>query len=143
MYSGPPLLWKHQSEYWVDPSDINAGPGVPSKHSTRTGSGGATGCSGCWTGTELRGAFCDGSGGVAELGSDALGVVFVLVSGVAVLLLDDVATGLLLVAELVVCDVEDDSVSAVPLLHAASVNEAAARVIISRFIYAPPTPAIP
>lgn len=64
-------------------------------------------------------------------------MALVLVSGAVVLLLDDVATGLLLVAELVVCDVEDDSVSAAPLLHAARVNEAAARVIISRFIYAP------
>lgn len=63
-------------------------------------------------------------------------MALVLVSGAAALLLDDVAVGLLLLAELVVCDVEGDSVSAVPLLHAASVNEAAARVIMSRFIFA-------
>lgn len=63
-------------------------------------------------------------------------MALVLVSGAAALLLDDVAVGLLLLAELVVCDVESDSVSAVPLLHAASVNEAAARVIMSRFIFA-------
>lgn len=63
-------------------------------------------------------------------------MALVLVSGAAALLLDDVAVGLVLVAELVVCDVEGDSVSAAPLLHAASVNEAAARVIISRFILA-------
>lgn len=64
-------------------------------------------------------------------------MAFVLVSEAVVVLLDDVTVEVVLVADLVVCDVEDDSVSAVPLLHAASVNEAAARVIISRFILAP------
>ena len=60
----------------------------------------------------------------------------VLVSEAVVVLLDDVTVEVVLVADLVVCDVEDDSVSGVPLLHAASVNEAAARAIISRFILA-------